>query len=67
MVMVHGVIPNLASRAPDAEGGSPVVIYLYLQDMDAAITRAVEAGARVLIPAPELRTFLLNPKPAGLI
>jgi PhnB protein len=51
MIMVHGETPNLASRAPDADGSSPVVIYLYLQDMDAAIERAIASGARLLIPA----------------
>jgi PhnB protein len=49
MIMVHG--EALGSRAPDMKGGSPVVIYLYLQDMDAAMARAVSSGARVLIPA----------------
>jgi PhnB protein len=51
MIMVHGETSNLASRAPSPVGDSPVVIYLYLQDMDAAIDRAVDSGARLLIPA----------------
>jgi PhnB protein len=51
MIMVHGETSNLASRAPNADGSSSVVIYLYLQDMDAVIDRAINAGARLLIPA----------------
>jgi PhnB protein len=51
MIMVHGETPSMASRAPDAHGGSPVVIYLYLEDVDAVISRAVASGARLLIPA----------------
>jgi len=51
MVMVHGVFHGLASRAPQSDGSSPVVIYIYLQHADNAIDRAVAAGARVLIPA----------------
>ena len=35
-------------RQPD--GSSPVVIYLYLEDVDAVIARAVAAGARILTP-----------------
>jgi PhnB protein len=51
MVMVHGEFPALASRAPQSDGSSPVVIYVYVDDADAVIERAVAAGARVLIPA----------------
>jgi PhnB protein len=51
MVMVHGEFPHLASRAPQPDGSSPVVIYLYVEDVDAVIERASGAGARVLLPA----------------
>jgi PhnB protein len=51
MLMVHGVFPVLASRAPQPDGTSPVVIYLYLADADRAIEQAVAAGATVLLPA----------------
>jgi len=50
MVMVHGEFPALASRAPQSDGSSPVVIYVYVEDADTVIERAVAAGARVLIP-----------------
>jgi len=51
LVMVHGEHESLASRAPQPDGGSPVVIYIYVEDADTVIERAVAAGARVLIPA----------------
>jgi PhnB protein len=51
MIMVHGEYPTLASRAPLMDGSSSVVIYLYLEDVDAVIDRAIGAGARVLLPA----------------
>jgi PhnB protein len=51
MIMVHGEVPTLASRAPQVDGSSAVVIYFYLQDVDAVIDRAVGAGARLLLPA----------------
>jgi PhnB protein len=51
MLMVHGEYPNLASRAPQTDGSSSVVIYLYVGEVDAVIERAVAAGASVLIPA----------------
>jgi PhnB protein len=50
MVMIEGEWPTLASRAPQPDGSSPVVIYVYVADVDAVIERAVAAGARVLIP-----------------
>ena len=51
MIMVHGEFPNLASRAPQSDGSSPVVVYIYVEDVDAVIERAVAAGAKVLMPA----------------
>jgi PhnB protein len=51
MIMVHGEFPNLASRAPQSDGSSPVVVYMYVEDVDAVIERAVAAGAKVLMPA----------------
>jgi PhnB protein len=50
LVMIHGEFPNLASRAPQPDGSSPVVIYLYVENVDSVIERAVLAGAHVLIP-----------------
>ena len=51
MIMVHGEVPTLASRAPQVDGSSAVVIYLYLQEVGAVIDRAIGAGARILLPA----------------
>ncbi len=51
MIMVHNESPHLASRAPQPDGSSPVVIYLYGEAVDPVIERAVAAGARVLLPA----------------
>jgi PhnB protein len=50
LIMVHGETRHLASQAPLKDGSSPVVIYLYLEDVDSVIARAVAAGARVLTP-----------------
>jgi PhnB protein len=50
MLMIHGEYPNPASRAPQLDGSSSVVIYLYVQDVDGVIERAVAAGAKVLLP-----------------
>src|SRR5512132_830896 len=50
MVMIEGEWPALASRAPQPDGSSPVVIYVYVEDVDKVIERAVTAGAKVLLP-----------------
>ncbi len=51
LVMVHDESPHLASRAPQLDGSSPVVIYNYVDDVDTVMERAVAAGAEVLLPA----------------
>ena len=50
LVMVHCETKHLASRAPQQDGSSPVVLYLYIENVDAVVARAVEVGARILTP-----------------
>ena len=51
LIMIEAEWPTLASRAPQPDGSSPVVIYVYVEDVDAVMERAVAAGAKVLLPA----------------
>ena len=50
MILIEREWPTLASRSPRPDGSSPVVIYVYVEDVDKAVERAVVAGARVLLP-----------------
>jgi PhnB protein len=50
MLMIEGEWPTLPSRAPKADGSSPVIIFVYVPDVDATVARAVENGAQVLLP-----------------
>jgi PhnB protein len=50
MIMIEAEWPTLSSRAPQPDGASPVVIYVYVEDVDKVMERAVAAGARVLLP-----------------
>ena len=50
MIMIEGESPSLASRAPTPDGSSPVVIYVYVEDVDQTVERAVAGGAKVLFP-----------------
>jgi PhnB protein len=51
MIMLHNESPHLASRAPLDDGSSSVVTYLYDEDVDEIIHRAVILGARILMGA----------------
>jgi PhnB protein len=51
LFMAHGEISHLASREPQHDGSSSVVVYPYLSDPDSSHRGCVEAGASVLLPA----------------
>lgn len=51
LIMVHDVSAQLASRPPGPDGSSSVVIYLYGDEVDSVIERAVSAGAKILMSA----------------
>lgn len=51
LIMVEAEWPSLPSRAPPADGSSPVVIFVYVADVDRTVERALGRGARLLMPA----------------
>ncbi len=51
MVMIESEWPSIANRAPRLDGSSPVILYVYVENVDKAVERAVDAGAKVLSPA----------------
>jgi len=50
MIMIEAEWPGLPTRAPASDGSSPVVIYVYVEDVDKTVERAITAGAKVLFP-----------------
>ena len=50
MIMIETEWPSLPSRAPIPDGSSPVVIFVYVEDVDRTVERAVGRGAQVLVP-----------------
>ena len=50
MIMIESEWPTLTSRAPKPDGSSPVVVFVYVEDVDQAVERAVAVGAQVLSP-----------------
>jgi PhnB protein len=50
VIMLGEEAPEYGFPSPDALGGSPVGIHLYVDDADAFVERAVAAGARLVSP-----------------
>ena len=46
--MVNDVMPG--GKGPQAFGGSPTLLWLYVEDADAVFSRAVNAGGKVKMP-----------------
>ena len=49
-IMLADEHPELQALSPKTVGGSPVSIHLYVEDVDAAVSRAVAAGAKLVRP-----------------
>ena len=50
MIMIEAEWPTFPSRAPATDGTSPVVIFVYVPDVDTTVDRATDSGAKVLVP-----------------
>ena len=50
MLMIESEWPGFANRAPVPDGSSPVALYVYVDDVDATVERAVASAAKVLMP-----------------
>ena len=50
VVMLADEFPAMGALSPQTVGGSPVILLLYVEDVDAQTARAVEGGARVVRP-----------------
>jgi len=48
--LIEAEWPGIPTRAAKLDGSSPVVIYVYVEDVDKAVERAVAGGAKVLLP-----------------
>lgn len=49
-VMLADEHPERGARGPQTFGGSPISLVLYVEDVDAVVNRAVEAGAKLTRP-----------------
>ncbi len=53
-VMLVDEFPDWGAFGPKSLRGSPVTIHLHVEDVDAFVTRAVAAGAKVTMPLAEM-------------
>jgi PhnB protein len=49
-IFINDEYPEMGARGPQALGGTPVSLNLYVEDADAVFNRAVAAGATVIMP-----------------
>ena len=45
-IMLADEFPEMGFKGPDTLGGSPVMIHLYVEDVDATASQAIAAGAK---------------------
>jgi PhnB protein len=48
VIMLADEFPDMGAHAPKTLGGTPVTLSVYVEDVDAVFTRALEAGATSL-------------------
>ena len=53
-LMLVDEMPQHGALSPTSLHGSPVTVHRYVDDVDAALARAVDAGATVLMPATDM-------------
>jgi PhnB protein len=49
-IMISDESPDMGAVGPKSLGGSPVMLYLYVKDVDAVMAQAVAAGAKIVHP-----------------
>lgn len=49
-VMLAEEYPEMGNRSPRTLGGSPVLLHIYVEDVDATVDQAVVAGAKLIRP-----------------
>jgi PhnB protein len=53
-LMLVDEFPEMDCRGPQTIGGTPVTIHMYVEDVDAAFSKAVAAGAQVRMPLADM-------------
>jgi uncharacterized glyoxalase superfamily protein PhnB len=54
VIMLGDEMPDMGSKSPKAYGGTPVRFYVYVDNVDAAWKRAIDAGAKQVTPLQDM-------------
>jgi len=54
IIMMGEENPDCPSKSAETTGGSPVSFYIYLENVDEAFKRAVEAGSKIQMPVEDM-------------
>jgi PhnB protein len=54
VIMLSDEMPDMGAKSPKAYGGTPVKFYLYVENVDAAWKRAIDAGAKQVVPLQDM-------------
>jgi uncharacterized glyoxalase superfamily protein PhnB len=54
LVMLNEEMPDFGVRGPKSLSGTPVSFYVYVKDVDSAWKRAVDAGAKPVMPLQDM-------------
>ena len=54
IIMLADEFPEFGSLSPQSIGGSAMGLHIYVEDVDSAFDRAVEAGAKVEMPVADM-------------
>jgi PhnB protein len=54
IIMLNDEMPDMGARSPTAYGGTPVKFYVYVENVDAAWKRALDAGAKQVVPIQDM-------------
>jgi len=49
-IMLSDEFPEMGAQSPESIGGSPVMLHLYVENVDALVDRAVKAGGKLERP-----------------
>jgi len=54
IIMLNDEFPQMNCKSPQSIGGSGSGVYLYMDDVDATLKKAVENGAKITMPATDM-------------
>jgi PhnB protein len=54
VIMLSDEVPDFGNRSPRSVGGTPVIVSVYDEDVDAVFERAMNAGATVVQPVQDM-------------